>query len=67
MVLTGAEVDQTAGLLSLRERAPFALYATAATLAALADNPMFGVLAADVVTRTRRGAGRAASRSAMAA
>jgi pyrroloquinoline quinone biosynthesis protein B len=51
VVLTGAEIDQTAGLLSLRERSPFALYATAATLAALADNPMFTALAAGVVTR----------------
>jgi len=44
VVLTGAEIDQTAGLLSLRERSPFTLLATAATLAAVADNPMFGVL-----------------------
>jgi pyrroloquinoline quinone biosynthesis protein B len=51
VVLTGAEVDQTAGLLSLRERSPFTLIATAATLAAVAANPMFGVLASDVVTR----------------
>jgi pyrroloquinoline quinone biosynthesis protein B len=51
VVLTGAEVDQTAGLLHLRERSPFTLYATAATLAAVADNPMFGVLASDVVSR----------------
>ena len=51
VVLTGAEIDQTAGLLSLRERSPFSLYATAATLAAISDNPMFGVLSADVVTR----------------
>src|SRR5580692_12473048 len=51
VVLTGAEIDQTAGRLSLRERSPFALYATAATLAAISDNPMFGVLSADVVTR----------------
>ena len=51
VILTGAEIDQVAGLLSLREREPFTLCATAATLAALADNPMFGVLAADVVTR----------------
>src|ERR1700720_199406 len=51
VVLTGAEIDQTAGLLSLRERSPFALYATAATLAAIADNPMFTALALDVVTR----------------
>src|SRR5580692_6285944 len=51
VVLTGAEIDQTAGLLSLRERSPFTLHATAATLAALADNPMFAALASDVVAR----------------
>jgi pyrroloquinoline quinone biosynthesis protein B len=51
VVLTGAEIDQTAGLLSLRERSPFTLYATAASLAAIADNPMFTALAADVVSR----------------
>ncbi len=51
VVLTGAEIDQVAGLLSLREREPFTIFATAATLAALADNPMFGALAADLVTR----------------
>jgi pyrroloquinoline quinone biosynthesis protein B len=51
VVLTGAEIDQTAGLLSLRERSPFALYATAATLAAIADNPMFAALAPDLVSR----------------
>ena len=51
VVLTGAEIDQTAGLLNLRERQPFALMATEETLRALGDNPMFGALAADVVTR----------------
>ena len=51
VVLTGAEIDQTAGLLSLRERTPFTLMATAATLAAVADNPMFGALPSDVVWR----------------
>jgi len=51
VVLTGAEIDQTAGLLSLRERSPFALYGTAATLAVVAANPMFGALAPDVVAR----------------
>ena len=51
VVLTGAEIDQTAGLLSLRERSPFNVIATAATLAAVAGNPMFGVLAAGVVSR----------------
>ena len=51
LVLTGAEVDQVAGLLSLRERQPFEIYATAETLAALNANPMFEVLDRDVVVR----------------
>src|SRR5208282_2294946 len=51
VVLTGAEVDQTAGLLTLRERQDFAVFATAETRAALDANPIFGVLAAGVVTR----------------
>ena len=37
--------------LSLREREPFTLIATAASLDALADNPMFDVLAPDLVAR----------------
>jgi pyrroloquinoline quinone biosynthesis protein B len=52
VVLTGAEIDQTAGLLNLRERSPFTLMATATTLAAVADNPMFGALAPEVVSRS---------------
>jgi len=51
VVLTGGEIDQTAGLLNLRERQPFTLMATEQTHAALAANPMFGALAPDVVTR----------------
>jgi pyrroloquinoline quinone biosynthesis protein B len=51
IVLTGAEVDQAAGVLSLREREAFTLYATPATHAALADNAMFAVLAPDLVIR----------------
>ena len=51
VILTGAEIDQIAGLLSLRERTPFTIIATATTLAAVAGNPMFGALAADVVSR----------------
>lgn len=50
VVLSGAEVDQTAGLLTLRERQDFTVYATAETLAAVSANPMFGVLG-DVVMR----------------
>src|SRR5207302_676999 len=49
VVLTGAEIDQVTGLLSLREREAFAVCATAATLAAVAGNAMFAAL--DQVTR----------------
>jgi pyrroloquinoline quinone biosynthesis protein B len=45
VVLTGAEVDQVAGLLTLRERQGFTVLATADTLAAIAANPIFTVLA----------------------
>jgi pyrroloquinoline quinone biosynthesis protein B len=51
VVLTGAEIDQIAGLLNLRERQAFALYGTPESLASLAANPMFDALAADVVAR----------------
>jgi pyrroloquinoline quinone biosynthesis protein B len=51
VVLTGGEIDQTAGLLSLRERQDFALCATAETLRFIDDNPMFGALGPDVVAR----------------
>ncbi len=44
VVLTGAEIDQIAGLLSLRESTPFYLYATASSHAAVAANPMFGAM-----------------------
>jgi pyrroloquinoline quinone biosynthesis protein B len=50
-VVTSADVDHIAGLLTLRERQPFELYATGATLSALAANPMFKALAYDYVTR----------------
>jgi pyrroloquinoline quinone biosynthesis protein B len=50
VVLTGAEVDQIAGLLTLRERQAFTVFATAETLAAMTANPIFGVLAG-MVTR----------------
>ena len=53
VVLTGAEVDQTAGLLTLREHQSFVLFATGETMATLAANPIFGVLAAGVVKRQR--------------
>ncbi|MFL4985869.1 MAG: pyrroloquinoline quinone biosynthesis protein PqqB [Xanthobacteraceae bacterium] len=51
VLLTGAEIDQIAGLLTLRERQGFALFGTAETLALIAENPIFAVLAPDLVRR----------------
>jgi pyrroloquinoline quinone biosynthesis protein B len=51
VVLTGGEVDQTAGLLVLRERHAFAIHASAETLGSLTANPMFNALGSDMVTR----------------
>jgi len=59
VILTGAEVDQVAGLLTLRERQPFTVFATAETLAALEVNPIFGVLAKGIVTRKPVSSGQA--------
>ena len=44
VVLTGAEIDQISGLLSLRESSPFTLYATPASHAAVAANAMYGAM-----------------------
>jgi pyrroloquinoline quinone biosynthesis protein B len=46
VVLTGAEIDQITGLLSLRESTAFTLYATPSSHAAVAANAMFGALGA---------------------
>jgi pyrroloquinoline quinone biosynthesis protein B len=51
VVLTGAEVDAIAGLLTLRERHRFGLYAGAAVRATLAANPIFRVLDPALVPR----------------
>lgn len=51
VVLTGGDVDVIAGLLTLREREPFALHATAAVHAILTANPIFDVLADGIVDR----------------
>jgi pyrroloquinoline quinone biosynthesis protein B len=51
VVLTNADVDHIAGLLSLRERQPFALYASERVLAALDANPIFNVLDPAIVPR----------------
>lgn len=57
VVLTGAEVDQTAGLLHLREGHAFALYGTAETIDILSGNPVFTALAEDVVPRRKKAYG----------
>jgi pyrroloquinoline quinone biosynthesis protein B len=46
VVLTGGEIDQIAGLLSLRESTPFTLYATPSSHAAVAANAMFSAMGA---------------------
>ena len=51
VVLTGAEVDTLAGLLTLRERQVFRLYAAAPGLAVIEGNPIFRALHPDFVTR----------------
>lgn len=51
VVLCGADVDAIAGLLTLRERQAFVIYATAEVLRVLDLNPIFEVLARDVVER----------------
>lgn len=51
VVLTSGEVDHTAGLLTLRERQPFALVALPPVLAALAESRIFEVLGTDIVAR----------------
>ncbi|MBS3648341.1 pyrroloquinoline quinone biosynthesis protein PqqB [Pseudaminobacter sp. 19-2017] len=51
VVLTNGDVDHVAGLLSLREREPFAIYAAPQILAILAANPIFDVLDPTIVPR----------------
>lgn len=53
VVLTNADVDHVAGLLSLREGQALSLYATGRVHQVLAANPIFGVLNPAVVSRLR--------------
>jgi pyrroloquinoline quinone biosynthesis protein B len=46
VLLTGAEIDQIAGLVHVRESTPFTLYATPDSHAAVAGNAMFGAMTA---------------------
>lgn len=51
VVLTGGDVDAIAGLLVLRERQPFTIYAAKRVLDVLDANPIFEVVARDLVPR----------------
>ena len=51
VVLTNADVDHVAGLLTLREKTGFDVYASAEILSVLDANPIFGVLDAALVAR----------------
>ena len=51
VVLTNGDIDHIAGLLTLRERQPFALFATAAIHDVLSANPIFDALDRDLVQR----------------
>jgi pyrroloquinoline quinone biosynthesis protein B len=51
VLLSGGDVDVVAGLLTMRERQPFTVHATAPIHQILSDNPIFEVLARDVVAR----------------
>jgi len=50
-VVTGGDVDTIAGLLHLRERHCFSVYAPARVLAVITANPIFGVLSPECVQR----------------
>lgn len=51
VVLTNGDVDHIDGLITLRERSPLTLHATRQIRDALDANPIFGVLAPDMVTK----------------
>lgn len=51
VVLTSAEVDHVAGLLSMRESQAFVLWGTGRVLGLLAENPIFGALNPESVQR----------------
>ncbi len=59
VMLTNADVDHVAGLLTLREKQSFNLFATGRILDVLAQNKIFDVLDPDCVTRTQFALGAA--------
>ena len=52
VALTNADIDHIAGLLVLRERQAFTVFATGQTQDILTENPVFNVLAREVVSRS---------------
>ena len=52
IILSSAEIDHVAGLLSVRERQPFDLVALAPVLAAIKDNPIFAPVPARRIAAT---------------
>jgi pyrroloquinoline quinone biosynthesis protein B len=59
VVVPGGDVDAVAGLLHLRERHRFTVYAPPRVLAVIAGNPIFRVLAADCVQQVELSLDRA--------
>ena len=57
VVITNADVDHICGLLTLREKQPFELFATGAVLDVLGENPIFNVLDAEFVSKKQLVAG----------
>ena len=51
VLLTNTDVDHAAGLLALRERQPFTIFGTRATLDTIGANRIFDVVARDIVPR----------------
>jgi pyrroloquinoline quinone biosynthesis protein B len=51
VVLTNGDIDHIAGLLDLREKSPFDIYATASGLEILRENSVFGVLDQNLVMK----------------
>src|SRR3546814_9110215 len=63
VVLTNGDVDHVAGLLTLRESHPLAVYATDRVLSVLEDNAIFNVLNPAFVARRRIRLGDISERS----
>jgi len=59
VVLTNGDIDHIAGLLILREKTGFDVYATGEILGALSVNPVFGVLDPDLVVQKKMQIGTA--------